>query len=335
MSEVKGHWQYLIDTRRLPKGKPAKSYLNGKPVVIVPRGASFDVFEDRCPHRNYPLSEGRLTSSGELVCSYHGWKFDAQGELCDRPGLMEKKPPRFCLKRYPVALADGVLFVVDPEPGKETPPLPQWLRDLQDPAWNSFRYVENVSSRKIALLENLLDPFHTHFVHVPFLRADHDRHLVDVTAKLDAGSRVLELTYTGEPKPSGLISRVLEKDRQKTVGRYVDPDAAVLEYWSSRGLDLRVTLAVADKPDGRCEGILVFQSPRTWYFGLMKPLFRLFTGFLVKQDFRTLEVQEQCQRDFPDKDAWVSTEDYVYKAIQKMRAGQKLDDFERQYQLRI
>lgn len=34
---------------------------------------SWVVFEDRCPHRLAPLSEGRLEpSTGQLMCSYHG-----------------------------------------------------------------------------------------------------------------------------------------------------------------------------------------------------------------------------------------------------------------------
>ena len=29
-----------------------------------------------------PLSEGRIHESGELQCTYHGWRFNEQGEKC-------------------------------------------------------------------------------------------------------------------------------------------------------------------------------------------------------------------------------------------------------------
>jgi phenylpropionate dioxygenase-like ring-hydroxylating dioxygenase large terminal subunit len=35
--------------------------------------------DDACPHRNAPLSLGRVRDDGRLACAYHGWCFDAQG----------------------------------------------------------------------------------------------------------------------------------------------------------------------------------------------------------------------------------------------------------------
>lgn len=33
--------------------------------------------ENRCPHRDFPLSEGQLTGS-VIVCSAHGWDYDVR-----------------------------------------------------------------------------------------------------------------------------------------------------------------------------------------------------------------------------------------------------------------
>ena len=35
-------------------------------------GDEWRVFADRCPHRQAPLSEGRVNEQGELECPYHG-----------------------------------------------------------------------------------------------------------------------------------------------------------------------------------------------------------------------------------------------------------------------
>src|SRR6185369_12000038 len=42
--------------------------------------------EDRCPHRNAPLSAGRVAGSA-VECGYHGWRFDAAGQCVAIPGL--------------------------------------------------------------------------------------------------------------------------------------------------------------------------------------------------------------------------------------------------------
>jgi len=35
--------------------------------------------DDACPHRNAPLSLGRVRADGRLACAYHGWNFGADG----------------------------------------------------------------------------------------------------------------------------------------------------------------------------------------------------------------------------------------------------------------
>jgi hypothetical protein len=59
----------------LPACLPACACRVSLPLSIC----SWVVFEDRCPHRLAPLSEGRLEpSTGQLMCSYHG----ARGHQC-------------------------------------------------------------------------------------------------------------------------------------------------------------------------------------------------------------------------------------------------------------
>ncbi len=336
MSERReGRWKFFADTRHLSRRRPTRYWYERQPYAVVPqKDGGFRVFEDRCPHRNYALSEGRVQEDGGIVCAYHGWTFSSDGLLRRRPGFTEEKAPPYCLKTFKTAIAGELLFVWD-GPGMPAE-LPPWMRDLNEPGLNSFRYTQTVRARKLFVLENLLDPFHTHFIHVPFLRSDRDRHPVDVTAKFSSEKGELELVYSGEPTPTGLVSRFFESKREKTVGRYIDADTAVLEYWTERGLDLRVTLAVSEAKEGLTQGSLVFQSPKGKIpFPLVRPLYRFMTGFLVRQDHEALELQEKTWGEFPTKEAWVSQEDHVYKVIQKLQASERVDDFERSYRLMI
>ena len=45
---------------------------------------SWKCFEDLCPHRKVPLSEGRV-EGGNLQCAYHGWNFNATGQPVNIP----------------------------------------------------------------------------------------------------------------------------------------------------------------------------------------------------------------------------------------------------------
>src|SRR5262245_49469227 len=42
--------------------------------------------DDRCAHRNAPLSAGRVRE-GRLQCGYHGWTYGADGALLEVPAL--------------------------------------------------------------------------------------------------------------------------------------------------------------------------------------------------------------------------------------------------------
>jgi phenylpropionate dioxygenase-like ring-hydroxylating dioxygenase large terminal subunit len=67
----------LSGLRRIVLGEPLLLYrkADGKPVAL----------EDRCCHRQAPLSNGRIR--GDLVeCGYHGLVYDPSGRCVEIPG---------------------------------------------------------------------------------------------------------------------------------------------------------------------------------------------------------------------------------------------------------
>ncbi|CAE7939270.1 PAO, partial [Symbiodinium sp. KB8] len=58
-------------------------------VAWVDGDGEWRVFEDRCPHRAVPLSEGRIEKDGTLMCSYHGWRFNGEGKVTAIPQATE------------------------------------------------------------------------------------------------------------------------------------------------------------------------------------------------------------------------------------------------------
>lgn len=68
-------WYPVAVTEFLDTRKPHPIQLMGKDLVtwydVVTN--KWNVFEDACPHRLAPLSEGRIEPDGTLLCTYHAW----------------------------------------------------------------------------------------------------------------------------------------------------------------------------------------------------------------------------------------------------------------------
>lgn len=76
------HWYPLSPIEDLDPEIPVPVTLLGIRLVIwkPKKSENYRVFLDSCPHRLAPLSEGRVDEkTGNLMCSYHGWQFDAEG----------------------------------------------------------------------------------------------------------------------------------------------------------------------------------------------------------------------------------------------------------------
>lgn len=74
-------------------------------------------FVDACPHRKVPLSEGRIEDDGSLLCSYHAWRFNSEGNTIHIPQINSneiekiKANPKSNCNSFPVQIVDGVLWV--------------------------------------------------------------------------------------------------------------------------------------------------------------------------------------------------------------------------------
>ena len=93
-------WYVAARSQELDGGLLGRTILN-QPVVLF-RGADGAVaaLEDRCCHRNAPLSVGRL-KSGLVECGYHGLTFDRSGACVAVPG-QSTIPPGARVRSYPI-----------------------------------------------------------------------------------------------------------------------------------------------------------------------------------------------------------------------------------------
>src|SRR5438034_694944 len=148
-------WYVAATTDEVGRDLLARRLL-GIPVVLY-RRSSGDVvaMEDRCVHRAYPLSEGRLDGD-RLVCGYHGFVYDPDGRCVDVPS-QERVPQGACVRTYAVHEQPPFVWIWLGEPGAAAlrqPPRTPWF---DDPQWASTGETLNVGANYLLLHEHYLD----------------------------------------------------------------------------------------------------------------------------------------------------------------------------------
>ncbi len=120
--------------------------------------------EDRCPHRNLPLSEGNRLGDG-LQCLYHGLEFGPDGACTHVPG-QERAPEWARVRAYPVAERDRWVFVWMGDAASADPEtVPDYHKRIVDPDWHFVTGQEHVGAGYRLALDNLLDLSHLSYVH--------------------------------------------------------------------------------------------------------------------------------------------------------------------------
>ncbi len=126
---------------------------DGKPVAL----------EDRCCHRQAPLSRGRLV--GNIVeCGYHGLQFDTTG-ACVKVPSQDRVPASARVKAYPVVERNHWIWIWMGDPAKADPALIEDFHWMDDPEWGFGGDSLHVEANYQLLVENLLDTTHLPFLH--------------------------------------------------------------------------------------------------------------------------------------------------------------------------
>ncbi len=158
-------WYPLARSGAVKKGQLHSVSFAGEPIVLA-RKKNGEVFalEDRCAHRQIPLSMGVLEGD-RLKCCYHAWEYEESGRVAKIPYLVKggHKPPT-CVKQYPSREAYDHIFVYTGTPEKLAqapfPDLPAWQRS----DFKTMYFEREVACHYSFMHENLMDMNHQ-FLH--------------------------------------------------------------------------------------------------------------------------------------------------------------------------
>ena len=161
---LKNCWYVAAWSKDVGRELLGRILLNDNIVLFRTEDGTPVALENSCPHRNLPLSEGRLIGD-EIECGYHGLVFDCRGECTHLPGSDE--PPEWAYVRsFPVAERQGWVFYWPGNPALADETLiPDFAEHNQDDSWIRAQGQTYVRAGYRMVLDNLLDLSHLTYVH--------------------------------------------------------------------------------------------------------------------------------------------------------------------------
>ncbi len=160
---LKNYWYCAAMPNEL-NNKPLRRIICNEPIVFY-RDTNGDpvALEDRCSHRQAPLSTGEIRGD-EIQCAYHGFVFNGVGNCVYIPH-QKNIPQRAHIRSYPIKEKWGFIWIWhgDDKLADEAriPHLP-WTTDLgRSPVYLYF-YVK---ANHQLVADNLLDISHADYLH--------------------------------------------------------------------------------------------------------------------------------------------------------------------------
>lgn len=307
--------------------RPLARSLMGVPVVLLRSGAEAVALLDRCPHRNLPLSCGKVRE-GRIHCGYHGWVFDSSGRCTAVPGT--DAVPEAAVQRFSVREVAGLVWVSLAEAPAVFPRLPP---ELEDPALHGFWWPLDASrARVLDAIENLLDPAHPHFLHPHLVRRTDARREVRVSFTSDAFGG--EARYDEAQARMAWLPRLFEGSRTSAVGRYLAPTIAQLAFDGAAGRTLTITVVFTPEAQDRTRPFAHFATRRgllpAW---LKRRLLIAFHAPVLRQDRGALAQQATTIECFGEPDFHVGPLDLFGPLIWRLANGLPSPPQKRQLQV--
>jgi phenylpropionate dioxygenase-like ring-hydroxylating dioxygenase large terminal subunit len=318
-------WYPVTRSRKLKRGATLAVEFAGTEIVVVrpDNGGSVYALEDRCAHRQVPLSLG-VVSGDQLQCGYHCWTYDRSGACVNIPYFDRGRTLPNAVRDFPCREAYGFVWVFPGEISRaDRTPLPPI------PTYSDPRYKRRVLDREIAchysfMHENLMDMNHQ-FLHRSLMGRIRAR-LLDVRA----GDDWIEADYSFSRTQGrqSLAERLIigsgstEKYADLMTIRTGYP-YQTLQYWTDGKREEAPALDLwncyvpvgADQRSNHTFGLIMVQKPPVaGAIHLLWPVITLFTEGIFGQDRAIVEAE---QRAFDKQGADLNNE--VFPLIQSLK----------------
>lgn len=160
--ELRNYWHPVARVASVG-ADPVPTTLLGEQLVLFRTDDEIVVLKDLCIHRGTPLSLGWLKGD-EIVCHYHGWRYDKTGVCTHIPTLPPggRIPPAARVPRYRCEQRYGLVWVALDDPKHPIPDYPAYESEsMATVLYDDFHWQANAAR----VIENVLDYTHFPWVH--------------------------------------------------------------------------------------------------------------------------------------------------------------------------
>jgi len=194
---LRNSWYVAAWDREISRAPLARTLLEQPVVFYRKQDGAVVALEDRCCHRQLPLSMGKLEGD-ELRCGYHGLKFDPGGKCVEIPG-QASIPPQARVRSYPVMEKYHWVWIWMGEPEKADPVLipDWWWADHVDWAFTRPERVRVACNYQL-VSDNVLDVTHLAYVHASSIGAPS---ITEFPATVEREERKVRLTRWIRDRP--------------------------------------------------------------------------------------------------------------------------------------
>ncbi|HXW37080.1 MAG TPA: aromatic ring-hydroxylating dioxygenase subunit alpha [Nitrososphaerales archaeon] len=193
-------WHAVASSTDVPEGSLLGVRLLDEYLVVWRMHGRLMAWQDLCVHRGTRLSLGAIEGEN-LVCGYHGWTYNTEGDCVSFPAHPEQKPPpKARVRTYKATERYGLIWVCLGEDERGVPKFEEW----ED---GSFRkllcgpYRYHASGPRA--VENFLDVAHLPIVHSGLLGEREHAKIEDYQVETSRDGLIARNVQIWQPDPDG------------------------------------------------------------------------------------------------------------------------------------
>jgi phenylpropionate dioxygenase-like ring-hydroxylating dioxygenase large terminal subunit len=161
-------WYVVGETHTFKSYIPKKVTIWNKDYVVWKNNSDYYACDNICPHRGASLAKGTICNNN-IVCPYHGYEFNSNGELKFVPGLKFKENIKFNIDSFDIIERDGWVylntFLNDNNYSENVYIEPERLFNNTNNDFKQVLLKQDFKCYPRILTENSLDIMHIAYVH--------------------------------------------------------------------------------------------------------------------------------------------------------------------------
>lgn len=262
--------------------EPERRVICEIPVVLYRKiDGSAVALEDRCAHRGYPLSPGKVVDD-VIECGYHGFQFDCSG-ACVRIPAQDRIPPKARVRSFATFERDGWIWVWLGDQSKVDESLVPDTHWMSDPAWATVTHSFHFKCRASLIHDNLLDLTHETFIHTSTVG---DEYIPTFPLTVESHGHIV----TADRLMTNVVAPPLYARTMATEGLYDRFHCTEFHVPSFHALHSGITGAGRPREEGYLikvmNGITPIDASNSWYY------YAFSRNFGVDQQWATDELVE-------------------------------------------